>query len=142
MYDEVLNMLKDATKDYGTLLAFYEIEVKDNDDHLIHDGPFEIKIKITDEMKKYNTFKIIYVEMDEELILGDPITLTVDGDYLVGTLDHLSTYALTGEYIEPKKDNPQTGDNIYRWIGILGISGLGLSIGTTIIKKNKKSNTM
>ena len=33
------------------------IELFDEDHNQIHEGPFDIKIKITDEMKKYNTFK-------------------------------------------------------------------------------------
>ena len=68
----------------------------------------------------------------------------MDGDYLVGTLDHLSTYALTGSNTSTSNNtnttnNPQTGDNIYIWFGMLIISILGLSLGTFTATKFKKS---
>ena len=147
MYNQILDAVKNATKDYGYLLAFYEIEVINDDGYQVHESPskFNIKIKMTDEMKNYNTFKIVYVDMDDEgnMSTENPINLKVEGDYLVGTLDHLSTYALTGSYVAPSSssttDNPQTGDNIYIWIGMLLISALGLSVGTITATKFKKS---
>ena len=151
MYNQILEAITNATKDYGTLLSFYEIEVVNDDGYQVHESlsKFNIKIKMTDEMKKYNTFKIIYVEMDNEgnINTENPITLnveTIDGEkYLVGTLDHLSNYALTGSYVESSNnstsDNPQTGDNIYMWFGMLLISVLGLSVGTITATKFKKS---
>ena len=144
MFDSMMEMIANATKNYGTLLSFYEIEVRNDDGYLIHEGPFNIKIKMTDEMKKYNTFKIIYVDADNNFATESPITLTMDGDYLVGTLDHLSTYALTGSNTSTSNNtnttnNPQTGDNIYIWFGMLIISILGLSLGTFTATKFKKS---
>lgn len=143
MYDEVLETITNATKNYGTLLSFYEIEVKNENGNLIHEGPFNIKIKMTEEMKKYNTFKIIYVDTDNDFKIEEPITLTQDGEYLVGTLKHLSTYALTGSYVAPEEnvtiDNPKTKDNIYMWVGIFLTSALGLSVCTISTIKIKKS---
>ena len=147
MYNQVLEVLKNVTKDYGTLLAFYEIEVINDDGFQVHESQskFNIKIKMTDEMKKYNTFKIINVDMDDQgnISTENPINLKVEGDYLVGTLEHLSNYALTGSYVAPSNNsttnNPQTGDNIYMWFGMLLISVLGLSVGTITATKFKKS---
>ena len=144
MFDSMMEMLVNAIKNYGTLLSVYEIEVRNDDGYSIHEGPFNIKIKMTDEMKKYNTFKIIYVDADNNFATESPITLTMDGDYLVGTLDHLSTYALTGSNTSTSNNtnttnNPQTGDNIYIWFGMLIISILGLSLGTFTATKFKKS---
>jgi len=135
-YDEAFGGIKDKVKDYGTLLGILEINVLDENDTLIHEGPFNIKIKMTDEMKKYNSFKIIFV--GDDLNLDDAITLTVDGDYLVGTLNHLSTYALTGSYVEPTS-NPSTGDNINKWFRMLSISTFGLAIVTITTTKKKKN---
>ena len=53
MYDTTLAKLLELTKDQGTLLAFYQIEVVDENGYHITDGPFKIKIKLTEEMKKY-----------------------------------------------------------------------------------------
>ncbi len=138
MFDEVKEALKEVTKDYGTLLSFLEIEVQNDDGYLIHEGPFKIKIKMTDEMKKYNTFKIIYVDIENNFDIENPITLTVEGDYLVGTLDHLSTYTITGSYVE-EPVNPQTGDLMEVWKNMLLLSILGFTFGTIAVVKTKKS---
>lgn len=138
-YNNALEQIKTATKKYGNLLAFYEIEVLNEDNYQIHEGPFNIKIKMTDEMKKYNTFNLIYVE--DDLSIGTPITLTVDGDYLTGTLDHLSTYALVGDNTSnDKTNNPKTGDNIMLYVAISGLSLICLAGRFIYINKLKKNN--
>ena len=132
LYNEVFNKITEATKKQGTLLAFYEIRVYDENDSEIKEGPFKIRIKITEEMKKYNSFKLIY--FTEDNTAGDITELTKEGDYLVGTLPHLSNYALVGNV---KTENPKTGDNIYKWLGISVISLLGISLVITNTKKSK-----
>lgn len=138
MYNQIIEELKNVTKDYGTLLAFYEIEVFNEDDYQVHEGPFNIKIKMTDDMKKYNTFKIMFIDVDNNLEYEDPITLSQDGEYLVGTLNHLSSYAVIGSNTSTS-NNPQTSDNINIWSGMFIISFLGLSLGTYTVTKVKKS---
>ena len=128
-YDLVLNTLKNKTSNYGDLLSLFEIIVTDENDREVNNGPFTIKIKMTDKMKKYNTFKIMY--LDDELNIESPITLNVEGDYLVGSIPHLSKYVLTGSVTK----NPQTGDNIMFYASVLGFSLIGL---TTAIYTRKK----
>ena len=107
LYDSMMEGIVNATKQHGTLLSFYEILVENDDGFLIHEGPFNIKIKMTDEMKKYDIFKIVYMDVEDNFATESPITLTQEGGYLVGTLEHLSTYALVVE----KSSNP--GENVY-----------------------------
>jgi len=139
-YNSVLESLKDITKEYGSLLAFYEIEVTDEMDNAVHDGPFDIKIKLTEEMKKYNTFKMFYV--NDEFSLEDQIDLTIQGDYLVGVLPHLSTYTLVGSNVSSNSvvsNNPQTLDTIYIWVSMLLLAFIGLLIGlTNMVRLNKE----
>ena len=97
LYDSTIEGIANATKQHGTLLSFYEIQVENDDGFLIHEGPFYIKIKMTDEMKKYDIFKIVYIDAEDNFATESPITLTQEGGYLVGTLEHLSTYALVGD---------------------------------------------
>ena len=142
-YEATFAKLIEITKNHGTLLSFYQIEVVDENGHHITEGPFKIKIKITEEMKKYNTFKVIFIDVDNNFKMEDPITFTVNGDYLEGTLNHLSTYALVGS-ITPEKtnaatgneDNPKTGDRIVSYISLLGLSIIGL-VGAGIYTKKK-----
>lgn len=131
-YNFVLEIITDATKDEGTILAFYEIEVNSTTNGEIHDGPFEIKIKITDEMNKYDTIKLIYVR--DDFTTEDPIVLTKEGDYLVGTLPHLSKYVLVGSN---SSSNPATFDNIFVWINMLIISAIGILLSVIMLKFKK-----
>lgn len=128
-YDLFIKTLNKNTKEYGDLLSLYEILLTDENDREIHDGPFTIKIKMTEAMKKYNTFKIMY--LDDELNVEEPIVLKVEGDYLVGTLPHLSKYALTGSVTS----NPKTSDNILFYVYMFGISLIGLIILGMCFKK-------
>ena len=133
-YNEAMKKVLKVTDKYGKLISFYQIMIIDKeDDHEIHDGPIKIKIKLTEEMKKYDSFMLMY--FDEEFKNEDPIELKVEGDYLVGTLPHLSAYALVGNSKLP--DVPKTGDNIYTWVIIMLVSLISLSVGAYKVIKQK-----
>lgn len=140
-YEEIKSSIIEATRKYGTLISFLEIEVLDEHNTSLEDGPFTIRLKLTDEMKKYNTFKLIYVK--DDLSFGDIINLKVEGDYLVGTLPHLSAYVLAGSVEETSSttnatSSPKTGDNILVWIVALAVSGIGILIIILSSLKTKK----
>ncbi len=92
--------ISDAVKDYGPVVLYYEIEVYDEEDHPVTDGPFEIKIKYTEGMAGYDSYKLVYVELKDDGTVvteeGVMLTLSEDGAFLTGVLDHLSGYALVG----------------------------------------------
>ena len=129
-YDMVFGSLKNGTKKYGTLLSFYEIEVKDENDHPLEQASFTLKIKMTDKMKKYNTFKLFYV--NEDFGVESPITLEKDGKYLVAHLNHLSLYTLVGSNTS---NVPGTGDNIFTWVILSIMSFIGIVLTIIIYKK-------
>ncbi len=136
-YDQVFDIIIDATKDKGDLLAFYEIIVTDENDSELTEtlgGNIKIKIKLTEEMKKYNKFRLIYFK--DDFTTEKPIELKVEGDYLVGELEHLSNYALVGSVVE-NSSNPKTNDNINIWIGMFIISALGLAFSAFMSFKKK-----
>lgn len=150
LYDSMMEGIANATKQHGTLLSFYEIQVENDDGFLIHEGPFYIKIKMTDEMKKYDIFKIVYIDAEDNFATESPITLTQEGGYLVGTLEHLSTYALVGDNAPGENDapadsdtsaptSPQTGDNsnLGLWMILLVLSCCSM-ITLLVIDKKKK----
>ncbi len=70
--------------------------------------------------------------MNDDMSLGEEIELSIVGDYLVGTLDHLSNYSLIGNTVS----NPKTGDNIMNFVLMLLVSILGIG-GIIYLKKNK-----
>lgn len=138
-YNETFNSVKNAVENQGTLISMFDIIVIDELDAEVTDGPITIKIKLTDEMKKYDTLKLIYIK--DDFTTEDPISLNIEGDYAIGVLPHLSIYTLVGSNNPVNTVNPQTGDNIYIWYGIFIISVLGLSIGTFTTMKSKKLKT-
>jgi hypothetical protein len=120
--NEIFKKIKEQIKDNGEYIELYDIMVvnKANNEQK-REGKFEFRIKLTDEMKKYNTFEL--VNIDDNYKKQDVVKMKIDGDYLVGELPHLSTYVLVGK----KTENPKTGINKYIIPGsILLISTFGI----------------
>ena len=130
-YDYVVNGLKDQTKNYGDLLSIYDIRLENENGTSIDNTPLTLKLKLTDKMKKYNSFKLFYVK--EDFTVDAPITLTAKDGYLEGDLKHLSTYVLVGDITTV----PKTGDNIVVYLSLGIISILGLLISVFLIKKKQ-----
>ena len=112
---EQLNKLiafgKNAVNGKGDLLKLYEMYLYYNSDE-IHEveGGFTIKLKMTDDMKGYDTYKLIYIADDGTT--EKAIELTNNGGYLEGKLPHLSFYALVGNKTEDNTiDNNTTEDD-------------------------------
>lgn len=141
-YEQIKQTMVDATDPYGTLISFLDISVLDEHDSPIHNvnGQFIIKLFMTDEMKKYKSFKLIYVK--DDMSFGEITELKVEGNYLVGRLPHLSTYILAGSNDEATTTSdtttakpPKTYDGIMTWVIALVVSLGGL---TTLVITNKK----
>ena len=100
-----------ATEEYGDLLAYIEITVLDasNNNAEVHDGPFDVKLELTDDIKGYDEYALSYVDPDAaEIVAEEPVPLTIDGDYLTGTVHHLSGYALLGSMTEEEPAESET----------------------------------
>ena len=161
IYDDIKNTVLDGTKKYGKLLQYLNIMVLDenNDEVDMSKTPVNIKLVMTDDMKKYNTFKLVNFDVNDqfEVIIKDAITLEakeIDGVYyLVGNLPHLSAYALVGDIVEQnttttnsdtdKTENkvnistPKTYDGIVNWLITMIISVIGIATLLVINKKSK-----
>ena len=57
--------ITDAVKEYDPVVLYLEIEVYDEDDRLITEGPFDIKIKYTEDMAGYDSYKLVYVNLND-----------------------------------------------------------------------------
>lgn len=110
VYTEAYNQVKENTKKFGTFLGMYDITIMDVDKDYTHDGKITFKIKITDEMKKYNSFKLAQIDGDDYSVKNEIETKIEDG-YIVATLpDVFDAVVLTGKVVENNSTNPQTGD--------------------------------
>ena len=141
---QILNTIKENTSKFGMLLSVYAIDIEDT--NRTYTGKTEIKIKMTDEMKKFNSFKFVHLDEDNNFKVGDIVDCKIEGDCIIGTLPHLSAYALVGSNVEitpstenttSKTNNPKTGDNIAIWIGLMLVSMVGIAGTAEILKINK-----
>lgn len=137
-FNAILNTCKKQIEGYGNLLSLYAIEINGTDFN--YSDKVQIRIKITDKMKEYDSFKLVYLDDENGFAVSEIVDLEVDKDNneIVANLKHLSAYALIGEKTESSsnKSNPKTGDSIAFDIVILIISITGL-IYTIVSNKNK-----
>ena len=147
-YKAIVDSLTESSLKYGMLLSFLDITVFDNNNEPIDVGEVRVKLKIKDDLKGYKAYKLVYIDTDDDgnIILSEAYTFTLEGDYLVGTLPHLSPYVLVGDNTEDVTTNvednvtssPKTGDNIVIWIIALSVSGIGILIGIISSFKMKR----
>ena len=160
-YEAGKAIISDAVKDQGSVIAYFEIEVYeiptcgeegqpcmcDTEEgevpcrDYVHQGPFEVKIKYTNDMAGFDTYKLVYVDMTDEgsVIVGDTIELTLVDGYLVGTIPHLSGYALVG-VDEPNAPNTGISESIANAVVSLPfISTLGAILFASLIFIIRKS---
>ncbi len=135
--EEVVETITDSVKEYGNLIGVYAIEIQGNNFNF--SDAVTLRIKMTDEMKQYNTFKFLFLDENNEFAIEEVHDVVVDEDgYLVVDLNHLSAYALVGMNVETPT-NPSTGDKIVFYGSMLGLCTLGL-VGIGIYTKKKYFN--
>ena len=152
-YEAIKASVIEATSKYGTLISFLDISILDENNNPIEmNRPVNVKLVMSSEMMKYNTFKLVYVDVNDqgEAVLGEVAKLDVVEEngvkYLVGTVPHLSAYALMGSNEETTTNTtvekaPKTYDGIMTWIITLGISVVCLAIILIVYKKKQKINS-
>ncbi len=162
-YEAAKSLMKESIKDKGDFLGAYEIMVVNGENGYEPKGPFKLKIKITDDLKDYTTFKLFNMNsFGEEGFTPAEIAATIENGYIVVEVDELGTYAITGLKEEPeekpappkkdeepkkeepkesndKKNAPATGDEMsYRlWAVVLVLATGGIGY---LRKKEKKGN--
>ena len=131
--------LKDAIAlDNKVLLLLYDISVVNENNEIVpmENGTFTIKIKLTEEMKEYDTLTAAYI-LDGKVV--ETFDISIDGEYVVFNTTHLSEYAILGENVKTDEviENISTGDNILVYVTILGLSVVGTGI---LLYKIRKEN--
>ena len=110
-YEAGKSAIIDAVKGYGPVVLYLNIEVYDEENHPITKGPFDIRIRYTEDMAGYDSYKLVYVDLKDDGTVtteeGVTLTLNEEGTHLIGTLSHLSGYALVG--ITNTPGAPDTG---------------------------------
>ena len=123
-----------------TLLKLYDINMLDKDNNVVkmENGTYTIKIALSDLLKKYNDYEIVYIS-DEKVEL---IPAKIEEGFIIFNTTHLSKYGVVGKEQTTKKmidlsnskvdKNPKTADNTLTY-GLVFFTLLVASI-TTIIR--------
>lgn len=130
-----IKSVQDSLKSNETLINLYDINLLDGNNSVIklENGNYLIKVKLTDELKKFENLQIVYV--DENGQVAERLDAKIEDGYVTFTTTHLSTYGIVA-LSEVK--NPQTYDSIiaYRIMAICAIMGI---VGSALyIKSTKK----
>lgn len=146
-------IIAEALGDQGDLITYFEIgvyelapecDLEEGCRNYIHEGPFDIKIKYTEDMGDFLQFKLVYLDITDEGIITveDAINLELVDGYLVGTVPHLSGYAMVGSNNAPLAPNTGTVNNVTEAISKLplfsAITLTTLAITIVVSKKAKR----
>ncbi len=130
-----IKSVQDLLKSNETLINLYDINLLDGNNSVIklENGNYLIKVKLTDELKKFENLQIVYV--DENGQVAERLDAKIEDGYVTFTTTHLSTYGIVAL---SEVENPQTYDSIiaYRIMTICAIMGI---VGSALyIKSTKK----
>ena len=136
MDEKELSSIQETLKSNEKLLNLYDINIVDGNGEIVklENGSYLIKIKMTEDLKKYDNFSVVYI--DESGKVAETLKAKIDGEYITFTTTHLSLYGVVGL---SDVENPQTYDSIITYLvimisAILGIIGVATYLKTT----NKK----
>lgn len=145
LYSQIKETAITNTKPYGTLLGLYAITVDEDlgTESFGYSDALTLKIKLTEALSKYGSFKLVYLDDENNFVVSEVIDLEeIDGE-IVGNLGHLSAYALVGtekqesaQEATSETNNPKTSDSIIKDVMILVLSLSGLSAGIVLYNKN------
>lgn len=119
------------------LIALYDINVVDGIQVVpMEEGKFTISISIPENMQKFDTYKVIYIDNDGKIV--ETLDAKLENGKVVFTTTHLSTYGVLG-YNKVMEENPKTSDiNLAIIIGTIALASVGTII--SLKKKNSKVN--
>ena len=101
----------------------------------LDNGTFEVRIPVSKSLKGKDLI-VYYVDNDNKVT---EYKVTISADYAVFNTNHFSIYTLAENHKTDTQNisNPQTGDNILFYIGVLGLSVIGLAGAGLYIKKRR-----
>lgn len=119
------------------LIALYDINVVDGIQVVpMEEGKFTISISIPENMQKFDTYKVIYIDNDGKIV--ETLDAKLENGKVVFTTTHLSTYGVLG-YNKVMEENPETSDiNLALIIGTIALASVGTII--SLKKRNYKVN--
>ncbi|MDO5557518.1 MAG: LPXTG cell wall anchor domain-containing protein [Clostridia bacterium] len=129
--EEDIKNIQNGLDNGKEVISIYDIYFKDEDNKVVDlgEGTYKIMIKLTEEFKNYENYKIGYLNSETGKI-EEWFNTTIEGEYIVFTATHLAEYVVTGTPI--KDETPKTGiefnNGAMLAIGIISILSLGIII--------------
>jgi uncharacterized repeat protein (TIGR02543 family) len=123
-YNKIMNVLGVTSGDMYDLRLYS----KGTDSYItrLDNGKFEVKIPISSDLEG-KSLKVYYVDQDDNVTAYD---VTVKDGFATFVTDHFSIYTLT------TSNNPKTGDSLYSYVTLLGMSVISL-IGTCMYVRKR-----
>ncbi len=121
-------------------IGLYEINMVDGVEVWpMENGKFTISIAIDRSLRNYDSYKVLYFNHDH--ILEEEFDAKLEDGMIKFTTTHLSDYAIIGYNSSNSGNssnvkNPNTGDNIIKYValGMLSLAG----VGVVVLKKQKQ----
>ncbi len=138
-FNAIIENLRKSLSTNGEMLEFLNLEIYSGGT-AITDGPFTVKIKLTDEMKKYNHLEMIYLDFNDsfELQNKEVYVGTIEGDYVTFVLPHLSPYAIAGRNVNTTLTNKvRTADTFPIGLPIMAVGLVFAGAGIVFKRKSR-----
>ena len=122
------------------LVELYDIYMADENDNIVkmEDGTYTIKVELSEQLKKYKDYQVIYISEENTVELIDA---RVEGDYIVFNTTHLSKYGIVGREVKTGNIvNPNTADSLITYGLILASLAVAIALVIVRINKLKKAN--
>lgn len=121
---------KELKKSEKHLKKIYDINILDTTAKTeeISDNKMKISITLGDDLKGYKAYEVVYIKNGK---IEKRIPATVEDGKLIFYTDHLSEYGIVAY------NTVKTGDNIFLYVAMFGISLLGATLAIFESKKVK-----
>lgn len=101
-----------------SLISLYDINLMSGESAVQPNGNIKISIKLTEEMKAMKDLKAIFVDKNQKIEI---VPHEIDGDHLVFTTDHLSSYGVIGTTVTSVQTSDSTATSMFVMLGLVSI---------------------
>lgn len=101
-----------------SLISLYDINLMSGESAVQSNGNIKISIKLTEEMKAMKDLKVIFVDKNQKIEI---VPHEIDGDHLVFTTDHLSSYGVIGTTVTSVQTRDSTATSMFVMLGLVSI---------------------
>lgn len=128
-YDDL--EIQHVTGEYTEIVMVYDINVLDKDSNVVDvagKSLLQLKVRLSSEQKNIKNLQVVYVD-EGGSVQKVTSTISIIGDYLVFSVDHLSTYAIVGD---------MTPNYMLNIIGIMMVADVIMLLCFILLKRKNR----